>query len=96
VWGSFLLLVPLGTFKINLLGLLWVFMALISIGIEGSFWDELARLLSWWSLLWCIGGNFLMPHISLARDQEKPISTQSWESFFISFLSRPNGSSSYE
>lgn len=37
VWGSFLLLVPLGTFKINSLGLLWVFVALIPIGIEGSF-----------------------------------------------------------
>jgi hypothetical protein len=25
---------------------------------RGLIWDELAGLLSWWDLPWCIGGNF--------------------------------------
>jgi hypothetical protein len=33
-------------------------------------WEELAGMMSWWNLMWCIGGGISMSPASLAKDPE--------------------------
>lgn len=51
----------------------WAFIGIYAPNIDShkrSLWEELAGLLSWWDLPWCIKGDFNVSY-SLAKDQGK-------------------------
>jgi hypothetical protein len=53
----------------------WAFANIYGPNCDGDrrlLWDELASLVSWWSLLWCIGGVLTFV-VSLVRNWDKPI-----------------------
>jgi hypothetical protein len=68
----------------------WAFASAYGPNIDGDIrllWDELACLLGWWNLPWCIGGSSMFL-VFLVKDRVKPASAQLWWSFWTSFFSR--------
>jgi hypothetical protein len=57
VWGNLLWLAILEMLKMASLGLLRVYGPNFDCD-KRYLWEELASLISWWNLLWCIGGDF--------------------------------------
>jgi hypothetical protein len=47
-------------------------------GDRRLLWNELARLINWCHLPWCVAGDFL---VFLVRDQVMPARVQLWWSF---------------
>jgi hypothetical protein len=56
---------------------IWAFVGVYSPNIDchrRSLWKELAGLLCWWDLPWCIGGDFNVSHFPCERSGEACLS----------------------